>query len=296
VKIKENRTYNVVINVIMILLTFFAVFPMVILFVSSFSSEHGIARYGYSFILHEFSLDAYKYLLQKINVIGHAYLVTLCVTAIGTTLSLAITMMIAYPISRRDYPYRKITTFLVLFTILFSAGLVPSYRVWTGVFHIKNTYLALILPALLLNGFNVLITRTYFANNVPTALIEAAKIDGAGEILVFLKIVLPISIPILATIGLMSGIAYWNDWYNGFIYVTDTQHLGIQSYLARIIYDLQYLSSSTNSALTSTLVAQLPTTTVKLAIAVIGVVPILIIYPFFQKYFVKGITIGSVKG
>lgn len=294
-KIKEDPIYNVVITVVMILLALCCVLPLVLLFAASLSSEASIAQTGYSFIPRELSLDAYKYLWQKKDIIGGAYLRTIVVTAIGTTVNLLITAGLAYPISRSDYPFRKVTTALVLVSILFNGGLVPTYLMYTQVFNIKNTIWALLLPNLLMSGFNVLIARTYFKNNIPTSVLESARIDGAGEFTIYRKIVLPLSLPIMATVGLLAGIAYWNDWTNGFIYITETSKLGIQSYLARIIMDLQFLTSSGMSGSVAAMVAQLPTTTVRMAIAVVGVLPILIVYPFFQKYFVKGITIGSVK-
>lgn len=294
-KIKEDPIYNVVIMVVMILLALCCVLPLVLLFSASLSSEAAIAQTGYDFWPKEFSMDAYRYLWQKRDIIGNAYLRTIVVTAVGTTVNLMITAGLAYPISRSDYPFRKVTTALVLFAILFNGGLVPTYLMYTQIFHIKNTIWALLVPNLMMSGFNVLIARTYFKNNIPVSVLESARIDGAGEFTIYRKIVLPLSLPIMATIGLLAGIAYWNDWTNGFIYITETTGLGIQSYLARILMDLQFLSTSGMSGSVAAMVAQLPTTTVRMAIAVIGVLPILVVYPFFQKYFVKGITIGSVK-
>lgn len=294
-RIKEDPVYNIFITVVMVLLALCCVLPLVLLFAASLSSEAAIAQTGYSFIPKEVSMDAYSYLWQKRGIIGGAYLRTIVVTAVGTTVNLFITAGLAYPISRSDYPFRKFTTGLVLFAVLFNGGLVPTYLMYTQVFHIKNTIWALLVPNLMMNGFNVLIARTYFKNNIPVSVLESARIDGAGEFTIFRKIVLPLSLPIMATVGLLSGIAYWNDWTNGFIYITETSKLGIQSYLARIIMDLQFLTSSSMSSSTASMVAQLPTTTVRMAIAVVGVLPVLIVYPFFQKYFVKGITIGSVK-
>lgn len=294
-KIKEDPVYNVIITVVLVLLALCCVLPLVLLFAASLSSEAAIAQTGYSFWPKEFSLKAYQYLWQKKDIIGGAYMRTIVVTAIGTTVNLFITTGIAYPISRPDYPLRKVTTALVLFSILFNGGLVPTYLMYTQIFKIKNTIWALLVPNLMMNGFNVLIARTYFKNNIPSSLLEAARIDGAGEFTIYRKVVLPISLPIMATVGLLAGISYWNDWSNGFVYITETNKLGIQSYLARIIMDLQFLTSNNMGSSGAAMIAQLPTSSVRMAIAVVGVLPVLIIYPFFQKYFVKGITIGSVK-
>ena len=294
-RIREDRIYNIVINLILLIMALSCILPLVLLFVASISSEASIAQEGYAFFPRQFSTDAYEYLWQKRDIIGTTYMRTIVVTAVGTVVSLFITTALAYPLSRKDYPYRKFTIAIVVFSILFNGGLVPTYLVYTNIFKIKNTIWALLVPGLLMNGFNVLISRTYFKNNVPSAIIESARIDGAGEFSIFFRIVIPVSVPIMATIGLLAGISYWNDWNNGFIYITQTAKLGIQSYLARILMDLQFLTSSNMSGSLGAVAAELPTTTVRMAIAVIGVLPVLIVYPFFQKYFVRGITIGSVK-
>ncbi|MDQ0060550.1 carbohydrate ABC transporter permease [Paenibacillus harenae] len=272
------------------------IIPFILLIVSSISSESSIIQNGYSFFPQQFSLKAYEYLWAHWSELGRAYGITVFVTVFGTAASLAMTSMLAYPMSRSDIPLKSFWAFLVFFTLLFNGGLVPTYLIYTQVFEIKNTIWALIVPGLLMNGFNVLLVRTFFMTSVPPALIEAAQIDGAGEIKAFYKIVLPLSAPIMATIGLFEAILYWNDWFNGMTYVTDPKLFSIQNILNRIISDIQFLSN--NSSLASTAggaMAELPSTSVRMAIAVIGVLPILIAYPFFQKHFIKGITIGAVK-
>jgi len=271
--------------------------PFALLIMSSLSSEKSILMYGYSFFPKEFSLEAYKYLYTHWNELGRAYGITVLVTVIGTAVSLAITSMLAYPMSRGDMPLKNFWAFLVFFTLLFNGGLVPTYLIYTQVFEIKNTLWGLLLPGLLMNGFNVLLVRTFFMTSIPPALIEAASIDGAGEIKIFYKIVLPLSLPIMATIGLFQAILYWNDWFNGLIYITDTKLFGIQTILNKMMTDIQFLTSNSNIAGTSAgkELAEVPSTSVRMAIAAVGVVPILVAYPFFQKYFIKGITIGAVK-
>ncbi|MFC5703986.1 carbohydrate ABC transporter permease [Cohnella faecalis] len=271
--------------------------PFVLLIVSSLSSEASIIQKGYTFFPEAFSLKAYDYLWLHHLELGRAYGITVLITVVGTVVSLAITSMLAYPLSRRDMPLRNFWTFLVFFTLLFNGGLVPTYLVYTQIFDIKNTIFGLLVPGLLMNGFNVLLVRTFFLTSIPPALIEAASIDGAGEIRIFYRIVLPLSLPIMATIGLFQAIGYWNDWFNGLIYLTDSRLFGIQTILTKMIMDIQFLTSNSNAAGSGAgqAVAEIPGTSVRMAIAAIGVLPILIAYPFFQKYFVKGITIGAVK-
>lgn len=270
--------------------------PFALLIISSISSEQSIINNGYTFFPQEFSLKAYDYLWAHWGELGRAYGITVFITVVGTAASLAMTSMLAYPMSRQDIPGKNFWAFFVFFTLLFNGGLVPTYLIYTQVFEIKNTIWALIVPGLLMNGFHVLLVRTFFMTSVPPALIEAAQIDGAGEIKAFYKIVLPLSMPIMATIGLFEAIMYWNDWFNGMTYVTDPSLFSIQNILNRIITDIQFLSNNSNlSSTAGEAMAELPTTSVRMAIAVVGVLPILIAYPFFQKYFIKGITIGAVK-
>ncbi len=191
---------------------------------------------------------------------------------------------------------RNAVTFFIFFTMLFNGGLVPLYLVYTQLFDLKNTIWALIFPLLLTNAFYVIIMRTFFQTTIPNEVIESGKIDGAGELRIFVKIVLPLSLPILATIGLFQTINYWNDWFNGLIFLTDSKLYSVQNLLNRILLDVQYLASLDFGAAQGDLTAGIPTETIRLAIAVIGVIPILVIYPFFQGFFVKGLTVGAVKG
>jgi putative aldouronate transport system permease protein len=180
--------------------------------------------------------------------------------------------------------------------MLFNGGLVPTYLIYTQIFHIKNTLAGLIVPGLLMNGFNVILVRTFFATSIPEAIIESARIDGLGEFGTFVQIVMPLSLPILATLGLMTGVSYWNDWYNGLIYITEPNLFSLQNLLNRILENLSFLQrNSSLGAAAAREIARIPGNTVRMAMAVIGVIPVLAIYPFFQKYFVKGITIGAIK-
>jgi putative aldouronate transport system permease protein len=293
---KADRITQWVSHIFLIILSVGSIIPIIILLSSSFSSEASILKEGYSFFPREFSFEAYEYLISNSASILRAYGITVFVTVFGTLVSLAMTALLAYGLSRRDLPYRNVFAFLVFFTLLFNGGLVPTYLVYTQVFDIKNTIWALIVPGLLMNGFNVLLMRTFFITSIPEPVIESARMDGAGEFRTFFSIILPLSLPILATIGLLQTIFYWNDWFNGLIYITEPSLFSIQNILNRMLSDIQFLASSNLGTNTSTAAAQIPTTAVRMAIAVIGFLPILIAYPFFQKYLVKGIAIGSVKG
>ncbi|MCM3725800.1 carbohydrate ABC transporter permease [Neobacillus cucumis] len=293
---RSDRITQWVSHIVLILLAAGSIIPFIILLSSSLSDEASILKEGYSFIPKEISFAAYDYLLSNSSSILRAYGITVFVTIFGTFVSLVMTSFLAYGLSRRDLPYKNIFAFIVFFTLLFNGGLVPTYLVYTQVFDIKNTIWALIVPGLLMNGFNVLLMRTFFMTSIPEPVIESARMDGAGEFRTFFSIILPLSLPILATIGLLQTIIYWNDWFNGLIYITEPSLFSIQNILNRMLSDIQFLATSNLGSITSTAAAQVPTTAVRMAIAVIGILPILIAYPFFQKYLVKGIALGSVKG
>lgn len=295
---KGEKIFQVIIHIFLILLALCAVLPIWILVAGSITGEQELILSGYSFIPKTLSLDAYKYLFYKGADILRAYGITIFITIFGTAVSLLMTPLLAYPLSRKDFKARNIFAFLVFFTMLFNGGIVPSYIMWTQIFHMKNTIWALIVPGLLMNGFNVILMKNYFAQNIPPELIEAMKVDGAGEFCIFFKMVLPLSLPIMATVGLCVGIGYWNDWTNGLYYITDTSLFSLQNLLNRILQDVQFLSSSTLSQAAGGAAAQttMPSVSIRMAISVVGILPIMILYPFFQKYFVKGITIGAVKG
>ena len=293
---KSEKRFQIIIHIFLILMALAAILPLWVLVAGSVTGEQELILEGYSFIPKSFSLDAYKYLFYKASEIFRAYGITVFITVVGTAVSLFITPLLAYPLSRKDFKARNIFSFLVFFTMLFNGGIVPSYIMWTRIFHLKNTITALILPGLLMNGFNVILMKNYFAQNIPTELIEAAKMDGAGEFKIFFKMILPLSLPIMATVGLFVGIGYWNDWTNGLYYVTDAKLYSLQNLLNRILQDVQFLNSSTMTNAGVAATTQMPSVSIRMAISVVGILPIMILYPFFQKYFVKGIAVGAVKG
>lgn len=294
---KKEKRFQILCHLIMGVASIITILPLILLFISSFTANKDITLYGYSFFPKHISLEAYSYIWNERLQIFRAYFITIFVTAIGTGVGLSISVLYAYALSKPYFSGKKFFSFFILFTMLFNGGLVPTYIMYTRYFHMKNTIFALIVPGLLMNAFNVILIRSYFQNNVPLSLVEAAQIDGASEFQVVMKVVLPMSKPIIATIGLFIGVAYWNDWQNGLYYVTDEKIYSIQQILNNMLKNIEYLSKNATSVAKSTsLAGSLPAATVRMAIAVIGLLPILVIYPFVQKYFVKGISLGAVKG
>ena len=293
---KISMKASVLVNVVLMLLALTCILPLLLLVTSSFATETSLMENGYSFWPSQWGLDAYQYLWHSRGQILTAYKMTILSTLCGTVLNVSITALLAYPLSRPNLVGRNVFSFLVFFTLLFNGGMIPSYMMWTQTFHIKDTFWALILPNLLMNGFGVIVMRTYFVANIPNEIIEAARIDGAGELRTLLEIVLPLSKPILATIALMSGLAYWNDWMNGLYYlVKRTDLYTVQNLLNRLIASADFISNNAaNSALTAGIT--IPSVGIRMAIAVIALLPVMLIYPFLQKGFVKGIVIGGVKG
>lgn len=292
---KSNHLNQYVIHIFFIILALAALFPFLLLLAASVTDENSIIQNGYSLIPERFSLEAYSYLFNQSTTIFRSYGITAFITIVGTATGLIISSLLAYPLSRNILPFRTILSFLVFFTLLFNGGLVPFYLVYTEIFHIKNTIWALILPNLVTNGFFILLMRSFFSVSIPNEVIESAYVDGANEWKIYYRIVMPLALPSLATIGLMLTISYWNDWFNGLIFVTDGKLYSIQNLLNRMLSDAQYLQQNNLSGQTSA-VTDIPLTTVRMAIAVIGVLPLICAYPFFQKYFVKGLTVGAVKG
>lgn len=282
----------------MIILSLLAIVPFALLVISSFTDNSTLIANGYSFLPEKWSTYAYEYIFKTGNSIVHAYGVSISLTAAGTAISLSITTLLAYALSKTDLPGRRIMLFMVVFTMLFNGGLVPTYIVYTNVLNVKNTFWALLIPGLLMNGFNVMLMKSYFCSSLPGEILDAAYIDGAGEFQTFASIAVPLSKPIIATIGLFNGIAYWNDWMNGYIYLTKRTDLySVQNLLNRMMQNIQYLSqNSAHIQDASVGLASIPSVSVRMAMATVGVLPILIIYPFVQGNFVKGITLGGVKG
>lgn len=293
---KRTTGYDVLINTFMTLAVIFCLIPIALLVISSLTDNTTLIRNGYTFFPEAWSLDAYRYLVASGGKIMRAYLMSFVITGLGTGLSIVFTTTLAYAISVPGLPGRKLLTFFVFFTMLFNGGLVPTYLMYTGTFHIKDTFFALLIPNLLVRAYYVMMMRNYFINNLPQEVVEAARIDGASEFQTFLRVAVPMSKPIIATVVLFTMIMYWNDWQNGLYYISrKTSLYTIQNLLNRMIQEIQFLSSNAVVGQSAD-AAGIPSGTVRMAIAVIGILPIAVIYPFVQKNFAKGITMGAVKG
>lgn len=295
-KSKEYFITQSIAHVVCGLFALMALLPFTLLLIASLTDNGWATANGFSFLPKEWSLNAYRYIASQWGTIGRAYLMTIVVTVMGTAASILITTLFAYAICQTDIPGMKVLSFMLIFTMLFNGGLVATYYTYVNYFSVKNTIWALLLPGLLMNAFNVILVRNYYISSIPISMIEAARLDGASEFGIFCKIVMPLSLPIVATIGLMTGLMYWNDWQNGMYYLTERGggHLyTIQIILNNINENIQALQQNASSM--GGMNIKMPSTTVRMAIATVGILPILIIYPFFQKYFVKGITLGGVK-
>ncbi len=291
-----ERGFKLFATVVLAVLTLITILPILLIVIASVTEEKSLISYGYSYLPKKLSLDAYYYMVRQIKVILRAYGVSIFVTVVGTALSVLFTTSLAYPMSRKSFRFKRELIFFVFFTMLFHGGIVPSYMMWTQFFHIKNSLWALIVPNYLITAFNIMLVKNYYLNSIPQELIEAAQIDGASELTIFRKIVFPLSTPVVATIGLFTALKYWNDWVNALYYITKPQYYGIQNLLLRIMDNIQYLKSGGAGELAGAAAVELPGTSVRMAMAVIGILPILLVYPFIQKYFMKGIVVGAVKG
>jgi len=284
-------------HIILMLLTLICLLPLILLIMASFTDEQTLVVNGYSFFPEKFSLHAYEYIFNASKTIFRAYGITFFVTIVGTAINLVLTILLAYPLSRPDLKGKNLFAFLVFFTMLFNGGLVPTYITYTQLFHIRDSIFALIVPSFLMSSFNVILMRNYFKSNIPDSIIEAAKLDGASETHILLRIVLPMSTPIIGTVGMMAGLAYWNDWTNGLYYlVRRTDLYSVQNVLTNMLNNAQFLKTATQLQGVNLELGSIPSVGIRMAIAVVALIPIMIVYPFVQKLFVKGIVIGGVKG
>lgn len=293
IKLTKSRIiFNIISYLLLIALSLACLLPFIMLISGSFTSEQVIRFEGYSILPKDFTLEAYEVVFQNPEQIFRAYGVSIFVAVVGTILGLFFLTMTAYVISRKDFKYRNVISFYFYFTTLFNGGMVCTYIFYIQYLHLKDNLLALILP-LMMNVFYLLIMRS-FVTSIPPALIESAKIDGAGEFRIFLQIILPLLKSGLATIGLFLALGYWNDWYNAMLYINSEEKYPLQYMLYNMLQKQEAMAQIASQAGMS--VENLPTNALKLAMAVVATGPIILLYPFVQKYFVKGITIGSVKG
>ena len=293
VRSRQEKVFEAMAHAVLILLTVLAVAPFLLMLSGSLTDNATLTRYGYQFWPKVFSMEAYEYIIREWAQIGNAYFITIAVTAAGTVLSLFLVSTASFALSQKEVPGLNVVFVLILITLLFNGGAVSSYIIYTNLFHIKNTIWALLIPNLMLNGFNLILVRNYMMHSIPEELQSAAEIDGAGVFKIYLKIILPLSKPIMATVGLLTALGYWNDWTNGLYFITDSNLYSVQLLLNKMNENIQYLASHSELGAVQ---QSLPGTSIRMAIAVIGILPVLIIYPFFQKYFAQGITMGAVKG
>ena len=291
-----SKKTNMILNVLFGILAALCIVPFLFVLIISLTSESSLQANGYRFWPEEWSLEAYKYIFESGSNIIRAYGVTIVVTITGTILGLIIMTTYAYALSRKNFAYRKFFTKLIFIPMLFSGGMVSSYLVVTRFLGLKNNILALILP-ICVSSFHIIILRTFFKTTVPDAIIESAKIDGASEFLLFLRIVLPISLPAIATIALFLTLGFWNDWFNAMLYIDKNSLIPLQYLLIKIETSIEFLTNNSASLGTTGVeqAAKIPRDTVRMAIVVISTLPIILAYPFFQKYFVSGLTVGAVK-
>lgn len=286
-----------ILTLALILYTLFCALPVVLVFIAAFTSEKAINQYGFSFFPKEWSLDGMHVVLRYGQQLLTSYGVTIFITVAGTFLGLLVMSMYAYAISRKGFMLSKFLSFFLLIPMLFNGGQLAGYMVFTTMYHLKDSLWLLILP-LCVSTMNVIILRTFIVNSIPGELMEAAKIDGAGEYRTFFQITLPMMKPSLAAVGFMMATAYWNDWQNAMLYITSDSKKPLQLLLVSIQNSIEFLLNNNNvpSAARAAMGDTIPQYSATMATVIVVIGPIMIAYPFFQKYFVKGLTVGSVKG
>lgn len=291
---KSDKLISGVVHTFLMLFAILCIIPFIAVLSISFSSETSIGAYGYSLIPKEFSTQAYEFILSTPGTILNAYWVTIKVCVIGTVLSLLVMSLCAYPLSRRDFKYRNAISFYIFFTMLFSGGLVPTF-IWVSKYmSLGNTFWVLVLPAVV-SPWYLLLMRTFF-QGIPYEIIESAVIDGASEWQVYYKMILPLSKPALATIGLFTVLGFWNDWFRGLLYIEDQSLVTLQYMLYKMMSNIQELQNSMVNGGMVVDISNLPNESARMAMCVLAAGPMIFVFPFFQKYFVKGLTVGSVKG
>jgi len=285
-------TFNIIGYIAIALITIICFLPFVMILSGSFTPERSIREDGYRLIPKEFTLDSYKLLIDSPDSLINAYVVTVSITVIGTMLALFLTSMAAYVLFRKDFPWRNQLAFFFFFTTLFSGGLVPWYILMIRFLHLKDNPAVLIIPYLF-NVFFIFIMRN-FMNSIPDSLIESGKIDGAGDFLLYRSIIMPLSLPSLATIGLFISLGLWNEWYNTMLFIDSQKYIPLQYFLYRVLNSMQAAIMAAEKAHIA--VPDMPTQSYRMVMTVVATGPIILVYPFVQRFFIKGITIGSVKG
>lgn len=286
---------NIVFNIIFLILGLTCIFPMLFVFSISITSEEALRAFGYQIIPPELSAAAYQFLWNERAMIFRAIFMSVIVTVIGTVITVALTTTMGYVVSRKNFKLKGIYTWIIFIPMIFNGGMLSSYVVVNNILGLRNTIWALIFP-LACSSFSVTICRTFFRTTVPDAIVESAKIDGAGQFRIWAQIVLPISKPVMATIGMFAAFGYWNDWFQASLYLDDKRLQTLQSLLNNVQKSIEYMANNPYGGLSmQQYKASMPTESVRMAIAIVIIVPIALTYPFFQKYFISGLTIGSVK-
>jgi putative aldouronate transport system permease protein len=288
---------NAAFNALFVALSLAAVLPVLFVLIISLSDEMAIQNFGYRMIPAQLSLAGYDYLAEQSGMILRTLGNSIVVTVIGTVLGVLLTTLMGYVLSRSEYRLQKFFSWVVFIPMIFNGGLVSQYVVNTQMLFLKNTIWALILPACV-TSFNVIVAKTFFRITIPDSLIESAKIDGASQFTVFFNLVLPLSLPVLATVGLFLTFAYWNDWWLSMLYIEDTKLYTMQAFLNKLMNDITMLAKLASSGNISQLelLAKMPKESARMAVATVIVLPIACAYPFFQRYFISGLTVGAVKG
>lgn len=286
---------NIAFNIIFLILGLTCIFPLLFVFSISITSEEALRAFGYQIIPPELSAAAYQFLWNERAMIFRAVFMSVIVTVIGTVITVALTTTMGYVVSRKNFKLKGIYTWIIFIPMIFNGGMLSSYVVVNNILGLRNTIWALIFP-LACSSFSVTICRTFFRTTVPDAIVESAKIDGAGQFRIWAQIVLPISKPVMATIGMFAAFGYWNDWFQASLYLDDKRLQTLQSLLNNVQKSIEYMANNPYGGLSmQQYKASMPTESVRMAIAIIIIVPIALTYPFFQKYFISGLTIGSVK-
>ena len=287
---------NALLNLLFLLCAAAAILPVVLVFMISIASEESIRQVGYSFFPVQFSTDAYAFLWNERSTIFGALGISCAVTAIGTALGVLVTTSMGYALSRPQFKLKSFYTWMIFIPMLFSGGMVASYVVNANILGLRNSIWVLILP-LMVSSYNIVICKTYFKTSIPDGVIESAKIDGATQMRTYVSIVAPISKPLFATIALFLCFGYWNDWFLSSLYISDKNLISLQALLNNIMRSLEYMTNNPTAGVSlQQYRAQMPSESVRMAIAIVIVIPIACAYPFFQKYFISGLTIGAVKG
>ena len=289
---------NFLFNAMFLILALACFLPIIFIFMISITDNNVIKKEGYQIFvtMQTFSGKAYNYLWTQRNTILNALWVSVYVTALGTVIGVALTCLLGYVLSRKEHKLNGFLTIMIFIPMVFGGGMAASYVINTQVLKLTDTMWALILP-LAVSSWNVTISRTFFRSTIPDSIIESAKMDGATQLTIFAKIVLPISKPVLATIGLFLAFGYWNDWFQAKLYISTDELRSLQSMLNQMQENLNYLTKNPSAGLTASgLAKSMPQESVRMAIAFVVAVPIACIYPFFQKYFISGLTVGAVKG